>query len=164
MKHLKSTSSDLRQIFEQAITVSHIAETLEYRNADDEATSIRQYMEQVDFDILGVETAGIVDGYIHRDDLQMGHLGDYKQIFHPAELVAESTPLIEAMGLLRDKPRIFVLVSNRVNGIVTRGDLQKAPVRMLIFGLVTLVEMNLLKLIRDAYPDDTWQDKLRLLN
>lgn len=38
--------------------------------------------------------------------------------------------------------------------------MQKAPVRMLLFGLVTLLEMHLLRLIRIYYPNDSWQEFL----
>mgnify|MGYP005641987019 CR=1 FL=1 len=64
-------------------------------------------------------------------------------------------------GYSRDSPRVFVLDRNRVSGIVTRGDLQKAPVRMLLFGLLTLLEMQLLRLIRIYYLQDSWQKLLK---
>jgi hypothetical protein len=50
---------------------------------------------------------------------------------------------------------------HQVSGIITCGDLQKAPVRMLLFGLVTLLEMNLLRLVRLYYPQDSWQKVLK---
>jgi hypothetical protein len=65
------------------------------------------------------------------------------------------------MPILRYQPRVFVLEGNRVNGIVTCGDLQKAPVRMLLFGLVTLLEMNLLRLVRRYYSGNRWQEVLK---
>jgi hypothetical protein len=39
---------------------------------------------------------------------------------------------------------------------VTRGDLQKAPMRMWLFGLISLFEMQMLRLIREYYPDELW--------
>ncbi len=57
---------------------------------------------------------------------------------------------------------VFVLDRNRVDGIVTRGDLQKAPVRMLLFGLITTLEMLLLSLVKESYPNDVWQGSLKL--
>jgi hypothetical protein len=47
-----------------------------------------------------------------------------------------------------------------VSGIITKGDLQKAPLRMWLFGLLSLIEMQLLRLIRTTYPDDTWTQLL----
>jgi hypothetical protein len=61
------------------------------------------------------------------------------------------------MALLAEKSRLFILERNRVTAIVTRSDLEKAPVRLLLFGLVTLLEAQLLNLIRLYYDADGWQ-------
>lgn len=161
MKHLKSSSADLRELFKDSITVKYLAETLKSVPADADAAILLPWMEAHDYDVLGIEDGGVVSGYIMRSLLGQGKCGDFQQIFHPSELIAASTPLMELLPLLRDKPRLFVLESNRISGIVTCGDLQKAPVRMLLFGLVTLLEMNLLRLIRIYYPDDSWQQFLK---
>ena len=50
----------------------------------------------------------------------------------------------------------MVRIHTSGTGIVTRGDLQKAQVRMLLFGLVTLLEMQFLRLILFYYPNDSW--------
>jgi hypothetical protein len=50
-----------------------------------------------------------------------------------------------------------VVVLGEVGGIVTRGDLQKAPVRMWLFGLISLIEMQLLRIIREFFQIDSWQ-------
>ncbi len=123
--------------------------------------NVAPWMEAHDFDVVGIEENGIVSGYVERSHLGQGVCGDYQLIFHPSEIIAFSTPLMELLPLLREKPRLFVLESNRISGIVTCGDLQKAPVRMLLFGLVTLLEMNLLRLVRLCFPQDSWQKLLK---
>ncbi|MFB2922181.1 MULTISPECIES: CBS domain-containing protein [Aerosakkonema] len=157
MKQLKSTSADLRSLFEDSITVKYVAEPLKSVLATQSAPVVRQWMESLNFDVLGVEDNGIICGYIDRQSLADGLCGDYQRIFHPSELIAASTPLIELLRILRYKTKVFVLDRDRVSGIVTRGDLQKAPVRMLLFGLVTLLEMQILRLVRIYYPNDSWQ-------
>jgi hypothetical protein len=117
-------------------------------------------MQSLDFDVLGIEEEGVVSGCVELSSLGGGPCRAYQRTFHPSELVAESTPLIQLLATLRNKPRVFVLDGNRVNGIVTRGDLQKAPVRMLLFGLITFLEMHLLRLVRLYYPDGSWQSHL----
>lgn len=161
MKHLKSSSVDLRELFKESITVKYLAEPLKSVQADEAAEILRPWMEAHDFDVLGIEEEGVVCGYVQRSLLGKGRCGDFQKIFHPSELIASSTPLMELLPLLGQKRRLFVLEGNRISGIVTCGDLQKAPVRMLLFGLVTLLEMNLLRLVRIFYPDDTWQPFLK---
>jgi hypothetical protein len=158
MKRLKL--EDVRGLFENSITIRSIAEELQSRNAGEDASIVLKSMETLDFDVMGIEEEGVTYGYVERLRLGTGPCRNYQRIFHPSELIAESTPLVDLLPILRDVPRIFVIYSNRVNGIVTRGDLQKAPVRMLLFGLVTLLETLLLRLVQIHYPQDSWQKVL----
>ncbi|MEH2233005.1 MAG: hypothetical protein V7K71_25810 [Nostoc sp.] len=164
MKHLKSRSQDLRSLFENNITIEYVAEPLQAMPADAEAKEVLHWMQAQNFDVIGVETGDIISGYVERSSLSPGKKGkcsDYQRVFHPKELIAISTPLIKLLPILQQTPRLFVLDCNQVSGIVTCGDLQKAPVRMLLFGLVTLLEMNLLRLVRIYYPQDSWQKVLK---
>ncbi|MEH2191340.1 MAG: hypothetical protein V7K98_01550 [Nostoc sp.] len=164
MKHLKSRSQDLRSLFENNITIEYVAEPLKAMPADAEMTEVLHWMQAQNFDVIGVETGDIISGYVERSSLiqgKEGKCGDYQRVFHPKELIAISTPLMKLLPILQQTPRLFVLDCNQVSGIVTCGDLQKAPARMLLFGLVTLLEMNLLRLVRIYYPQDSWQKILK---
>jgi hypothetical protein len=164
MKQLKSRSQDLRSLFENDITIEYVAEPLKAVSNDALVTEVLDWMLVHDFDVVGVETGDIITGYVERTDLlsaQSGRCSDFQQVFHPQELIAASTPLIKLLPILQQTPRLFVLDCNQVCGIITCGDLQKAPVRMLLFGLVTLLEMNLLRLVRLYYPQDSWRQILK---
>lgn len=160
LNHLKSTLTDLRNLCEHSFTTKYIAEKLRCCIGNDDATAIREVMEISDYDVFGIEEKGAVYGYVDRSQLKAGTCGEAKCTFQPWELVAESTTLFELLPILRDTPRVFVLERNRIGGIVTRGDLQKAPMRMLLFELVTLLEMHLLRLVRIHYPEDSFQKSL----
>ncbi len=160
MKQLKSKSGDLRDLFEHSIKVSHIAEKLQYCQADDYATTVHERMEECDFDVMGIAEGDLVYGYVERCSLATGLCGQYENKFHISDLITESAPLLDLLPILHDKPRIFVSERNQVKRIVTRGDLQKAPVRMLLFGLVSLLEMQLLRVMRSYYRENkSWQSK-----
>lgn len=168
MKQLKSSTQSLRDLFENSITIAHLVEPLKSITADAEVATILPWMELHDFDVMGMTIAGQVTGYVEKIALRnalknspQGKCIDYQKNFSPDELVAISTPLLKLMPILRQHLRVFVLDCNQVNGIVTCGDLQKAPVRMLLFGLITLLEMNLLRLVRGYYPNNSWQEVLR---
>lgn len=164
MKQLKSRSQDLRSLFENNITIEYVAEPLKAVSAEAQVTDVLYWMQLQDFDVVGVETGDSISGYVECATLMQansGKCGDYQRVFHTKELVAISTPLIKLLPILQQTPRLFVLDCNQVTGIITCGDLQKAPVRMLLFGLVTLLEMNLLRLVRIYYPQDSWQPVLK---
>jgi hypothetical protein len=160
MKQLRSTARDLRIIFEEALTAAHISESLISHEASEPAAAVKQDMLARDFDVVGLKVAGAIVGYVRREDLLSGECGQNNREFTSGDLIAYSTPLINLLPLLREKPRYFVQHDDQVVGIVMRGDLQKAPVRMLIFGLVTLVEMNLLRTIRQHFPNNSWRQSL----
>jgi len=157
MKHLKSSLQDLRELFERSITVREIAEPLISFDSDQSAVRVRLFMEERDYDVIGVRQDGLIGGYARRDDLSDGKLGDHKVPFKKKDLMMDTDPLLKVFKRLRNSPRAFLLVFGKVSGIVTRGDLQKTPVRMWLFGLVYLVEMQILRVIRKYYPSDTWK-------
>lgn len=164
MKQLKSRSQDLRSLFENNITIEYVAEPLKAVPAAADVTEVLYWMQVQDFDVVGIESGDNITGYLERASLlkaNSGKCSDYLRVFHPKELIAISTPLMKLLPILQQTPRLFVLDCNQVTGIVTCGDLQKAPARMLLFGLVTLLEMNLLRLVRLYYPQDTWQPILK---
>jgi hypothetical protein len=160
MKHLKSSLPALRALFDRSITIRDIAEPLVSFDAEHPAPQIRSFMEEKDYDLVGVRQDGLVTGYARRVDLLRGNLGGYHVPFEPAELVPETTPILNALQTVQEHSRAFVVILGHIGGIVTRGDLQKAPVRMWLFGLISLIEMQLLRIIRDQYPGDSWREKI----
>lgn len=72
-------------------------------------------------------------------------------------MLADTEPLIAAFEMLRERNQVFVTMLGRVGGVVARADLQKAPVRMWLFGLISLAEMHMQRLIREACPNQSWK-------
>jgi hypothetical protein len=61
---------------------------------------------------------------------------------------------------LRVRAWVFVRFLGQPSGIITHGDLQKAPMRMWLFGLISLLEMQMLRCIRGVGKDDNWWQEL----
>lgn len=160
MKHLKSSFGDLHRIFKYSITAREIAEPLVSFEDDRPATEIRRFMEDRDFDVVGVRRDGAMLGYVVKEGLEGGSLSDHAQPFEKEQLLGESEPLLNALELLKDTGWVFIQFLNCPVGIVTRGDLQKAPVRMWLFGIISLLEMRLLQSMREAYPNEEWMSYL----
>ena len=113
-------------------------------------------MTERGFDVVGVREHGLITGYARRLDLQGGLLRDHIITFEKKDLLGEHEPLLAALQKVRERGQAFVTVFGHPGGILTRGDLQKAPVRMWLFGLISLIEMQMLRLIREAYPQEEW--------
>ena len=161
MKHLKSSLKDLQELFEHSVILKHIAEPLSSFDAEQLSTEVRRFMEKKDYDVVGVRQDGSVSGYARKSDLTGGVLGDHLLGFEPDDLLPVTTPLVKVLEAIHKSSRAFVLVLGEVGGIVTRGDFQKAPVRMWLFGLISLFEMQLLRIIRANYQDDSWKSLIK---
>lgn len=156
MKHLKSSFRDLHRIFRHSITAREIAEPLASFEKDHPAPKVRDFMKINDFDVVGVRDGGVVNGYVLKDSLGADALENYRKDFGNGEVIDESDPLLDTLESLRTARWVFISFLGNPSGIVTRGDLQKAPMRMWLFGMISLFEMQLLRRIRAAYPEDEW--------
>jgi hypothetical protein len=58
---------------------------------------------------------------------------------------------------LHRAPFVFITLLDSVGGIITSADLQKAPVRMWLFGILTLIELRFAELIEQQCPEDAWK-------
>lgn len=148
---------DFRALFEQGITVDDIAVRLFSMPAETPARDAAQLCVRQGFDTLGVAHDGVVSRFAFVEGLADGALGDYSQPFAADDLVAHGTPLIAILPLLAQKPRLYVLRGNSVDLIVTRADLDKPPLRVLVFGLISLIEMTMREVLCAIHPNEGWK-------
>ena len=159
---MKRAAEQLRSLerFHEVLTVSTIAEEIVSVNVGEKATEALKIMEERHFDVLGLQEGDTIIGYVEASDLQSkDHLaesvcGIFCKGWNGANLVNESCSLAECMAKLKEVRRLFVHTSGLVHGIVTRADMHKQPIRMLLFSVVSLLEMALLSLIRETYPEE----------
>ena len=160
MKQLKSSHQDLREFTLKRITAQYIAESLTSFDTAADALTTQEVLEQHSFDVAGARENGQVIGYINRSDLSGGTVGDHRVDFTQDDVLAASTPLVDVLKQIRGSERAFVEVLGHVGGIITRGDLQKMPVRLWLFGLISLLEMQMLRVIREHFSGEQWADLL----
>jgi hypothetical protein len=157
LKQLKSSFGDLRDIFDRSITVGDIAEPIVSFDDRDDAQIVKAFMIQHDYDYFGIRSDGQIVGYANRDKLGAGPLSEWNEQFETDRLVSDRTSLLKTLRRMRHVNPLFVSAHEKVWGIVTKGDLQKFPFRMWLFGVLSMVEMHMLRLIRETFSNDTWQ-------
>ncbi len=155
------TASDLRRLFKDSLRVKHISSPLQACDCESDTAEARKLMEGDYFDRLGVSTNGTIIGYLELHDLKDGKCKSYCKPFDYTEVATNSTPLIDILPIMRNKPALFLLEHTAITSIVTKADLQKAPVRMLLFSSITLLEMYLRDMMRVCYPDESFRAHLR---
>lgn len=115
------------------------------------------------FDVAGVmsDPMGLVIGFVVANELLDGTVEGHKRPLNADCLISDGTAIAVLLNVLRTKERAFVLIGAEVKGIVTFADLNKPPVRVYLFGLVSLLEMHLRFWIRTSYPNDSWKKALK---
>lgn len=148
MKQLKTNLIDLRRVFDE-ITVKYITEfELKTAKINENSSVVKKRMIKYDFDIMPLISNNKIIGYIKQSDLTKGVCSKFIKKINPEDILAESTPILEVLLLFKNRDWLFVKSGNEIKGIVTRGDLRKAPVRMFLFLIVNLLEMHITRLIR----------------
>jgi hypothetical protein len=152
---------DIDKIFMRGLTVRDIAEPLPSFDSESSVELVRSVMKNDHIQVAGVRENGYVAGYLEMSDL--GKTGQCGQFCHPvkeAKILTESAPLSDLVLALNEVPYLFVNFLGEIGGIVTRADLDDPPVRMWLFGLITLIEMRFLTLINLNLEGDSWQKYL----
>jgi hypothetical protein len=150
----------VRRIFTESFTARDVAEPLASFDAEASAREVRAFMTHADFDVIGIRKEGQVIGFVEQASLDAGACGQYLRPFDEAAILNDATPLLRVLSQLDGSPFLFVRSLGIVGGIVTRADMQKAPVRMWLFGVVTLIELRFGELIELHCPGDSWKANL----
>lgn len=145
-----------------SLTVDLISEPLQSIVSTEKALKALSVMRERHFDILGVFDANNkVIGYLNKDELKEGRVVDFCRDFNIEEIISFKDSLEDRLLDIYKKGRLFVLGRNGIENVVTAADLQKIPVRIMLFGVVSLLEMDILEWIRAEYQHEKWKEVLR---
>jgi hypothetical protein len=153
-----STLESSRRVFAEGFAARDIAEPLVSFDAATATSDVLELMACRNFDVVGVRRDGIVVGYVERADLCGTNCGERVQVIEAP--ISDAASLADVVLKLADSSRLFVRVFGAVGGIITKSDLQKPPVRMCLFGMISLIEMRATRLIQLKCVDDSWKQYL----
>jgi hypothetical protein len=150
-KRIQRSLRDLRDLFSHRVNVEGIMEPLASVTPDTDAVQLKQDLTARDWDAIGIcEPDGSVLRFVDREELGSGVAATYAHPVTPAMLIPNSSSVLNLFKVLGTSDYAFVLTSDGVTGVVTRADLEKPPVRLLLFGYTQLFEARLQSLIADA--------------
>lgn len=153
--------SALKKIFIDSVTVRDIYEPLLCCHVDDPSGHVKETLMSRQFD-----TAGVIDknqkviGYVNSSDLKDGSISQYRMDIKLEQVISDSTPLANLLTVLQASDFLYVNHGAKIVGIITKADLNKPPVRIYVFGMLSLFEMHLNSWIRYEYPDNAWQERI----
>ena len=157
----------LKQIFIDNVTAKSIYEPLLCCPLESDAFSAKETLVTREFDVAGVKETrkGPVIGYVVTQEIGDNPFEKYIKDFHFEYLISDSTPIAEIFAVLSKKQYTFVVYGNDITGIITKADVNKPPVRIYVFGIISLLEMHLNSWINHYYPDSSYVaeiDKARM--
>jgi hypothetical protein len=150
----------VKRVFTESFTARDIAEPLASFDASVPAGTVREFMKARGFDVVGIRREGQVVGYVERGSLDDGVCGQNQRLLSTAPVLEDAAPLLALLTELKHSPFLFITMLGTVGGIVTPADFQKPPVRMWLFGIVTMIEMRCSELIERHCPEDGWKQHL----
>lgn len=160
MRRHVSYRSSVRRFFHSGFSVEDIAQSLISYDAARPAPEVKARMVLNALRVAGLRFDGYVVGYVFRDELGDGRCIEHLRPIEDARLLDHEAPLHEALVRLAELEFVFVRTLGEVGGIITRSDLGKPPVRMWIFGLLTVMESAFARHIRRRFPDEGWRSHL----
>lgn len=172
-----SSTDDALHLFLNGFSARDLAEPLMSFDDTTSPVAIRAAMQDHDIDIVGVRRAGEIVGWLHRDDVASGDTPLMVQPFDPQTVIADTASLNEVVGSLMvnpesdtnlaespidqthptTRPCLFVRAFGHICGLIRLRDLEKPAMRMWLFGLVTIMEQRITRLIDTHCPEGAWQ-------
>lgn len=143
--------SPLRKVsglFQKTFAARDIAHALASVDSPLSALSV---MEQGMHCLLGVRRNGLVQSYVLRDD------PEHERAFRPGQIVGDDAGLSEVILALSQHSHCFVRIFDSVAGVISRADIEHPYVRMWLFGIITMTEMQIMPIIEQMYPGEAWK-------
>jgi hypothetical protein len=150
----------VKRIFTEAFVARDIAEPLASFDEGASAAEVRQCMQAKGLDVIGIRTGGEIVGFVERRFLEDGPCGLSQRLLSEARVLSDSAPLLSVLTEMNHASFLFITILGAIGGVITPAHLQKPPVRMWVFGIVTLIEMRCVELIERHCPGDHWKEHL----
>ncbi len=150
----------MRKLFTEGFTVLDIAEPLRSFDHERSAGVVKSFMSKNKLEVIGIRKCGEIAGYVNRADLRSGRCGAGMNPFDEASVVDESASLAFVIECLARCDYCFAKMLGAIGAVVTRNDIEKPPVRMWLFGMITIVEIYLNNSIESRYPNLSWKKEL----
>jgi hypothetical protein len=147
---------DADRIFLRNLAARDIAEPLPSFDDHTPADLARLALIQAGRTVAGVRQNGWVTGYLLTAELGPGLCQDFMHPLEQAQVVSDSTSLIDITKALSDTEWVLVRMLGEVTGIITKADLQDPPVRMWLFGMITVIELRFQKMIEQRFQAEEW--------
>jgi len=146
-----------KRMFMEIFAARDIAEGLLSFDSGYDCADVVSVLKRKRKDVAGVRVNGMVQGYLRLSDIDGADATDSFRNFTVDQVVSGSATFADVIHVLTRHDYCFVTMLGGIGGVVGRDDINKPIVRMWLFGIVTMVEMGIVQLIHERFPDAAWQ-------
>jgi hypothetical protein len=143
------------RVIERALTARHVANPLIAFNSESESREVLESMTVAGAEVAGIYTNGNLWGFVEASCLREG-CGVTGRPFAPGQVISSRSSLAEVVEVLMRHDWCFMSALGNVVGVISRSDLHKPVVRMWLFGILSVAELEFTERIRKKWLDDTW--------
>jgi hypothetical protein len=144
-------------MFMELFTARDIAEALLSFDHETPCKEVRAVMVRHCQDVASVRIKGTVQGYVRLAALDSAACADCLRHFTSDQVITGDATFSDVVHVLTRHDFCFVSMLGEIVGMICRDDINKPVVRMWLFGLITMIEMQLVQMIEKTYPDESWQ-------
>lgn len=148
-------SAELHALLEDWLRTRHLAQRLESIDREQSAFHSTRTLS-----VLGVSDRGEIVGSIQVEALNDSDWQSQIRPLSDEQVIDGEASMFRLTTRLAERHWLFVRQAGRVDGFVSRSDLQRPPFRMLLFGLISLFEMRMLHLVQSRYSETQVADVL----
>lgn len=152
------SAARLSQTFSRSLSAVEIAEPLISLDGEQPVALAMEALHPAKDKVLGVRRNGLVVGWAAIQDLTEGTLGEVARAFERKHVLDGSAGMDVVLRTFAKTEIVFIEWLGEIAGVITRRDLQKPPVRMWLFGAITVLDANMTWAISELYPNDTWRE------
>jgi hypothetical protein len=147
------------RVIERALTARHIAEPLISFDSECESRELQEAMRVAGVEVAGIYTKENLWGFVEASCLREGCCVTGRP-FAPGQVISSRSSLTEVIEVLMRHDRCFVSALGNVVGVISRSDLHKPVVRMWLFGILAVAELEFTERIRKKWPNGAWVELL----
>ncbi|MFV2059962.1 MAG: HD domain-containing protein [Gammaproteobacteria bacterium] len=147
---------NFKKKFMDLFAASDIAESILSFDSDTNITKAESAFNYHKQSVASIRINGKVQGFIRQQDLKGTVCGDSMRHYTVDQVITAKSNLNVVIHVLTRHDYCFVSVMGEVSSVITRNDINKPQVKMWLFGLVTMIETTLMKLIDKFYPNESW--------
>lgn len=160
MKRTAACHDRLRRLFEEGFGALDVAEPLKHFSAERPAVEVRELLQSDGHAVAGVLRDGALLGYVRCEDLDEGLLQAHLRPFRDRRILDDNAPLSAVIRAVHQAGYCFVRILGQPAAVVAKPDLEKAPMRMWLFGMITMLEAALTEAVQHFFPDEAWTEQM----